>query len=270
MEDRFEDLKMNEDYMMDMFSSIAIKVDPLAEYLEFMFTEKQSKSAAGCKSDDKNILPYDKLRAELFYLSRIDFWQTDGIVSCLGEEAVRTFLIEFWDTSKVTSAYLSSFGGKFSKSQLSDQDKMTGINKDSSSFTLESSHASSTYSLKTSETIWINNAAGKDQTYANNDFGWGHEAKVTVRAGIGGKFGRCFSYMTLLTSWIAGHNYNCCQTWCTKDQKIAWCSIGCTKSYPPEKRTDCTQEENWYHTRGVQCYNGGLGAVAFSSLLNYC
>jgi hypothetical protein len=38
---------MNEDYMMDMFYSIPIKVDPFAEYLEFMFTEKQSKLVPG-------------------------------------------------------------------------------------------------------------------------------------------------------------------------------------------------------------------------------
>ena len=65
MEDRFEEisgsLMMNDDYMMDMFSSIAINVDPFAKYLEFMFTEKQSISVAGRKSDDENILPYDEL-----------------------------------------------------------------------------------------------------------------------------------------------------------------------------------------------------------------
>ena len=52
---------MNEDCMMDMFSSIAVNIDPFAEYLEFVFTEKQSKPVTGCKSDDENFLPYDKL-----------------------------------------------------------------------------------------------------------------------------------------------------------------------------------------------------------------
>jgi hypothetical protein len=67
MEDRVEEISSdsslieNEDYMMDMLSSIAVNVDPFAEYLEFMFTEKQSKPVAGSKSDDENILPYDKL-----------------------------------------------------------------------------------------------------------------------------------------------------------------------------------------------------------------
>ena len=198
MEDRFEEissdgsLMMNEDYMMDMFSSIAIKVDPFAEYLEFMFTEKQSKPVTGCKSNDGKILPYDELRAELFYPSRIDIRQTDGLVSRLGEEAATTFLIEFCDTSKATSAYLSSIGGKFSKSKLSDQDRMAGMNKDASNSISESNHASSTHSLKTSGTIWIDSAAGEGQTCANNDFGRGHEAMVTARAGRGGKLERVF------------------------------------------------------------------------------
>jgi hypothetical protein len=47
--------------MMDIISSIAINVDSFAEYLEFMFTKKQSKPVAGCKSDDENILPCDEL-----------------------------------------------------------------------------------------------------------------------------------------------------------------------------------------------------------------
>ena len=53
MEDRIEEisnngsLMMNEDYMMDMFSSISIKVDPFTYCLEFMFTEKQRKPVAG-------------------------------------------------------------------------------------------------------------------------------------------------------------------------------------------------------------------------------
>ena len=48
MEDRYEEISsdgtliLNEDYMMDMLSLIAVKVDPFADYLEFLFTKKQS------------------------------------------------------------------------------------------------------------------------------------------------------------------------------------------------------------------------------------
>ena len=86
--------------------------------------------------------------------------------------------------TKATSVYLSSIGGKFSKSKLSDQDRMAGMNKDASNNILESNHASSTHSLKTSGTIRINSAAGEGQTRANNDFGRGHQAMVTAKAGL--------------------------------------------------------------------------------------
>ena len=36
-------LMLDESYMMDMFSSIADKVDPFKDYLDFMFTQKLSK-----------------------------------------------------------------------------------------------------------------------------------------------------------------------------------------------------------------------------------
>jgi hypothetical protein len=49
MEDSFDEISrnggplLNEDFMMIVFVEIVDKVDPFAEYLEFMFTEKQCK-----------------------------------------------------------------------------------------------------------------------------------------------------------------------------------------------------------------------------------
>jgi hypothetical protein len=90
-----------------------------------------------------------------------------------------------------TSTYLSSIIGKFSESQLSDQDRMAGLNKDAINSVSEPNHASSPHSLKTSGTIRIDSAAGEGQTLANNDFG-GHEAMINGRAGSGGKLERVF------------------------------------------------------------------------------
>ena len=73
--------------------------------------------------------------------------------------------------SKAISTYLPSYSAKLSKSQLYDQDRMAGMNKDASNSISESNHASSTHSLKTRGTIRIDRAAGEGQTCANNDFG---------------------------------------------------------------------------------------------------
>jgi hypothetical protein len=59
--------------MIKMYSSIAVKVDPFAEYLEFMFTKKQSKPVAGCKSDDENVLPYDESKLKYLICSILIF-----------------------------------------------------------------------------------------------------------------------------------------------------------------------------------------------------
>ncbi len=52
--------------MEDMFSSIADKVDPFKDYLDFMFTQKLSKQVNGSTLIEDKVLPFDVLRAELF------------------------------------------------------------------------------------------------------------------------------------------------------------------------------------------------------------
>jgi hypothetical protein len=70
MEDWFEEISkkgeqlLDEDFMMDISLEIAAKLDPFATYLEFMFTEKQSRSVGGINSEDGRVLPYDELCAE--------------------------------------------------------------------------------------------------------------------------------------------------------------------------------------------------------------
>jgi len=68
-------------------------VDPFATYLEFMFTEKHSGSVGGTNSEDGQVLPYDELRAELFYPARADICQTNIIACRLAEDAASTFLM---------------------------------------------------------------------------------------------------------------------------------------------------------------------------------
>ena len=198
MEDRFEEISkkgellLDEDFMMDMFLEIAEKVDPFATYLEFMFTEKQNRSVGGTNSEDGRVLPYDELRAELFYPARADIRQTNIIACRLAEDAASTFLMEFRDTSKATSAYLSSIGGKYSAARVTTEDRIACLHKEASNSIAESNHASSTHSLKTSGTIRLDSAAGEGQTRANNDFGRGHNAFVSGRSSKNGRLERTY------------------------------------------------------------------------------
>lgn len=129
MEERFEEfaedgaLLLNEDYLIKMFSNFADEADAFVDYLQFTFIEKLSKIVGDCVSNDDKVLPNDELQAELFYPSLDDTWQTCYLVCSLAKEAAKTFLIEFGDTSKETSNYLSSIDGKFSIANITEDDR---------------------------------------------------------------------------------------------------------------------------------------------------
>jgi hypothetical protein len=91
VEDWFEEISkkrellLDEDFIKDMFMEIADKVDPFATYLEFMFTEKESRIVGGMNSEDGKVLPYDELRAKLFYPARADIHQINIFACRLAE-----------------------------------------------------------------------------------------------------------------------------------------------------------------------------------------
>ena len=63
---------------MDMFFSIADRVDPFKDYLDFMFTQKLSKQVDGSSSIEDKVLPF-VLRVELFYPTRSDIHQMESL-----------------------------------------------------------------------------------------------------------------------------------------------------------------------------------------------
>jgi len=64
-------------------------IDPFREYLEFMFEDKLSKT----RWSDEKVLPWDHLRAAVFYPSRADIVQTHDLCCQLAVVASATFLI---------------------------------------------------------------------------------------------------------------------------------------------------------------------------------
>ena len=70
------ELILDEDFMMNqIFADISSRVDPFREYMEYMWMERTSHVVSK-KSEDK-VLPYDLLRAALFYPTRADIVETD-------------------------------------------------------------------------------------------------------------------------------------------------------------------------------------------------
>ena len=174
------ELLLDEDFMMNIFKDISDKVPPFKEYLLFMFTEKRSNPLCSRSKDDK-VLPYDLLRAMMFFPTRVDIRQSQDQSCRLAEVAACRFVVEFRDESKATAAYLNSIGGLKSRDKISIIERQANMGKDASNSISESLHASSTVGLRTCGTARLDHMAAEGQSRANNDFGRGHQALVTGR-----------------------------------------------------------------------------------------
>ncbi len=173
-------LYLNEDFVMGIFSPIATKVTPLADYLKFMFEEKQT-FALGSRKQDDLWLPYDELIAELFYPSRQYVRQTTDMTIKLASTVAVTLLAELRDSRKATSCSLSSLDGVRSCSKISEEDRVATLKTQASTSISESVHASSTVGLKMWGTIHLDSVTAEGQTRANNDFGRDHRFIISKK-----------------------------------------------------------------------------------------
>lgn len=190
LEDAFSQIEndgkliLNEEFMMNIFCPIMDKIPPFQEYLQHMFEEKRT-FALGSRKDNDRWLPFDELIAELFYPS-VDYIRQSNEIACeLAAVVAATFLTEFRDTNKATSASLSSIGGVRSAANVSEEDRKATMMMKASTSISESVHASSTVGLVISGTIRLDNVTAEGQTRANNDFGRGIESLVTGRGKAG-------------------------------------------------------------------------------------
>ena len=76
-----------------------------------MFEQKVGNVVENTKSDDEKVLPYDALRAAVFYPDRDDIRRTESLCLELAVTAATAFLIEFRDEKKATAQYLPSIEG---------------------------------------------------------------------------------------------------------------------------------------------------------------
>jgi hypothetical protein len=180
---------LDEDFIMNIFQDITKQVDPFKDYLAFIFEEKQSYPV-GSRSEEDAVLPFDQLRAELFYPERDENRKSYRMACRLAEEAATTILTELRDPSKATSHYLSSLDGIRSWKNLSEEQKKQGLKKAASNSISESNHAAATIGLQTWGTIRFDYAAAEGQTRMNNDLGRGHLALVTGKQSKSGPIER--------------------------------------------------------------------------------
>lgn len=79
--------------------------------------------------DGSKVIPFDILKAELFYPKREENQQTTTLLMKMSTEAATSILQELRDPKKATSDYLTSAGGRFSLGETTDEEHaaMIGI-----------------------------------------------------------------------------------------------------------------------------------------------
>ena len=173
---------LNEDFMMDMFDDLRKKLPPFHDYITYMFEERTSSRVVNSKLVEK-VLPWDMLRSELFYPTRLDIVESTNYSVELASEAASIFCIEFRDEKKATAKYLSAIGGSKSMKKITEEECNAGLGVDASNSISESLHAAATENLKTFGTIDLQHSAGQGQTRHNKDFGRQSETFLDVRIG---------------------------------------------------------------------------------------
>jgi hypothetical protein len=120
MEEVAEDgeLFLDEFFMMNIFSELTDVIDPLYDYLAYMFEEKMSIPAGGSRKEEDKFHPFNELRAEVFYPTRSDVRQSHDYAVILSEKIAQTFIVEIRDISKATSEYSDSTDGRYSRGNV--------------------------------------------------------------------------------------------------------------------------------------------------------
>ena len=171
------DMFLSESFMMSIFASIEAQVPPLSEYMKYFFEDKQSNTV-GRRS---KTLPYDELRAELFYPQDETNQRTTQVVHDLAFEVATSMLAELRDERKATHNYLSSSDGRFSAENASAADHNACLGKKASNDDAERPFACLTGNLQWFGRLGLSNAGGVAQARVNGDFERDHGHYVRGR-----------------------------------------------------------------------------------------
>ena len=187
---------LSEDFMGNIFSNIYNygPLEPLTEFMTFMFgkwivsscyptvvanppltcifsnmlpstEEKQTPNIDGSK-----VLPFDQLKAELFYPQRIENKATDNLVEKMSVEVAQCMLTELRDPKKATSDYLTSADGKFSWGYTTQEEHHACIGKMATNDPAESPFAQLTRQLQNFGRVLGIHASAVGHARMNGDF----------------------------------------------------------------------------------------------------
>ena len=104
---------LSELFMCGIWTELLVEIPAFKLYMTYLFEEKQKPTINNNQSNlpdfiDSKVLPFDLLRAELFYPSRDENKATDTLCTTMAVVMAKAILVELRDTSKATHEHLSS------------------------------------------------------------------------------------------------------------------------------------------------------------------
>ena len=156
-----------QDRLREDITKAVLEVDGLSAIdLTFgaMSQEQRDKVKSIVRGGRDKVIPFDLLKAELFYPTKNPNCQPATFCHRLAEEIATAMLIELRDPQKAAATYLSSAMGKYSRAVISEDDRKASMGMMAHNSTPESNHATSTTSLITGGMISLYHAAAERQT----------------------------------------------------------------------------------------------------------
>ena len=166
---------LSDEFMMSIFQSLKDDLPEFAEFMDFMFEHKETPTILKNESNltdfnNSKVLPYDLLRAELFFPAREENQATDTVCTNMAVELAQTMLVELRDPKKATSDYLSSEEGQFSWGQTTQSEHEACIGLMATNNMAESPFAGLTHQFQIYGRILGIHASGISQARINGDF----------------------------------------------------------------------------------------------------
>ena len=167
------------------------------KFLEYKF-EELTCFPFGSRSPLAKILPFDLLRAELFYPTSAANIQSTDMTCKIAGEIAEAMASDMQDKRKATSLYI--LDGVKSMKNVTEEERQANMGREASNSRSEAAHAHSTSNIKDFPMMRLDSCAAMGQSKMNNDLGRDHRKviargrkKTVNKKGDSGK-GLLFSY----------------------------------------------------------------------------
>ena len=138
-------LILDEEFMFNIYKPISDRVKSFAEFMQYKF-EELTCFPFGSRSPLEKILPFDLLRAELFYPTCSANIQSTDMTTEIAGEMAQAMKLDMADKRKATLLYI--LDGVKSMSKVTEEERQARMGWHANNSIAEAAHAHSTSNIQ--------------------------------------------------------------------------------------------------------------------------